>query len=417
MPKHNILLIFLAIVLILEQFLPSFRYNFFIQLICFFLLLISANNLKINAELLKTITPLILIFLVGFIGLLYNHKGLTAIIKDFTFFLKPILALFIGYSIFKSQKDPLMIFKFIVYLGAIIAFFHFFGVLFFGNLASNSIHKIRGIFGLDNFIEIFAFYILIFSKKYLGFSMIKNQTFYYALMALLLGSIFLYFSRTMLIAMVLVGLSILGYTKITQKSIKYMLSFMLVVGLFFVVLSQIKFNRNAKGIEAFFYKVQIAPQEIFNARINRDDHKQLWDRFRAYEAKRALTLMEGNLFNYIVGVGHGSLVNLKFKAPLGGEDLKYISRLHNGYVFVFYKTGMIGLMIYLYLLVKLFWYNQKKHDNLQIQFKNYLISAIGLFYLFTSIIISGIYIPRDLIIFLLGGIIALNLKPNQESLS
>ena len=54
--------------------------------------------------------------------------------------------------------------------------------------------------------------------------------------------------------------------------------------------------------------------------------------------------MKENPSSYIIGTGYGSLVNLKFKAPLGNEDMKYISRLHNGYVFVFYKTGIFGLV-------------------------------------------------------------------------
>ncbi len=413
MPKHYLPLIFFAILLMLEQFLASFKYNFFLQIICLIVVLISAKNLSINNALLKLIIPLILIFLIGCLGMPFSGSGLAPIIKDITYFLQPMMALLLGYFVFKSQKKADSILKFIVYFGCFLAVLHFFGILFFGNLAGNSIHKIRGIFGLDNFIEVFAFYILIFNKQFFGYAFIKNQKLYYALILILLGSIFLYFSRTMLIILVLTGISLLGYTKITKQLISYFLLSLLCIGLLFVYLNQLKLNRNSKGFEGFLYKVKIAPQEIFNTKINKSDHKQLWDRYRAYEAKRALELMVNQPISYVVGMGHGSLVNLGFKAPLGDEDLKFISKIHNGYVFVFYKTGILGLFIYLYLLVKIFMYNKKPYADNQQKMINYLISSIGLFYLFSSVIITGIYIPRDMIIFLLGGLLPLYATKNQ----
>lgn len=415
MPKKYIPLILLSILLISEQFLPTFRYNFFIQLFSFGIILLSVKSLIINDFLIQIIKPLVILFLIGLIGMFFNNNGWVPIIKDFTYFIQPIIALLIGYFIFKSKNSPETLFRFFVYFGATIAFFHFFGVLFFGNLAQSSIHKIRGIFGLDNFVEIFSFYVLILSKRFLGKPIIENKRIYYALAFLFLGSIFLYFSRTMFFVLILVGLSLMGYTRITKTSVKYSFVFLIVIGLFYGVLANIKLDRNSKGIEAFFYKLQIAPQEIFNAKIDREDHRQLWDRFRAYEAKRALHLMEGNSLNYIVGMGHGSLVNLKFKAPLG-EDMKYISRTHNGYIFVFYKTGFVGLIVYLMLLFHLFLFNMKKAINNSDKFVNYLISSIGLFYLFSSLIITGIYIPRDIMIFLLGALLAVKTQ-NSYSIS
>ena len=87
--------------------------------------------------------------------------------------------------------------------------------------------------------------------------------------------------------------------------------------------------------------------------------------------------------------------------------MKYISRLHNGYVFVLYKTGIFGLLLLLLFLIALYLNVYRFDTNLSNQlFVNRLISSIGLFYLFTTLIISGIYIPRDAIIFVLGGLLS-----------
>ena len=274
------------------------------------------------------------------------------------------------------------------------------------NFFKTSIGDIRGNYGLDSFIEIFALYFLLYSEKWLGERLIKNKSLYYAAIAVLLVSIIVYFSRTMLIVFAIGFLSMSGYSKITRVSLGYLALMFLAVGLFYGYLFSIKLERNSTGIEGFFYKLKIAPSEIFTAKIDRNDHQQLWDHWRAYEAKRAFALMNQNPLSYVFGNGYGSVVNLKFKAPIGDEPMKFISRLHNGYVFVFYKMGPIGLFLILFFLVNLYskTYHQSNNSQ-QLLYHNRFISFIGLFFLFTSIIISGIYISKEVIIFILGALL------------
>ena len=292
-------------------------------------------------------------------------------------------------------------------ISCLTAFIHLFGVFFIGDLFGNSVSDLRGSFGLDNFIEIFAFYLLMFSNRFMGIWLIEKRKFRMLILVLLLVSIYLYFSRTMLVTFILVGLSLLGYTKMTKKTIQVVGIGIVFISLFYAYLFSIKLDRNSKGMESFLYKIKIAPEEIFKTKIDRENHKQLWDHWRGYEAKRAIVLINENPSSYILGTGFGSLVNLKFKAPVGDEGMKFISRLHNGYVFVFYKTGIIGLLMLLLFLFKLYLkvYNNNREDN-KVFFTNRLLASIAIFYFFTSLIISGIYIPKDAIIFLLGGLLS-----------
>jgi O-antigen ligase len=125
--------------------------------------------------------------------------------------------------------------------------------------------------------------------------------------------------------------------------------------------------------------------------------------------------MNGAPSSYLIGKGYGSLVNLKFKAPLGNDDMKYISRIHNGYVFVLYKTGIFGLISISIFLIGLYLKVYRSNTNPSNQlFVNRLISSIGLFYIFTTLIINGIYIPRDAIIFVLGGLISFETYNNSS---
>jgi len=407
--KKPILIIFTLLVLS-EIYLPSYKTNFFLQLL-FLLALLTTQKIKISTKFLKQIFPLILIFGIGFLGMFINHYYLSFIFKDITYFLKPVICIAIGYIVFYKKEDLNIFIKNMFYIGLFTAIIHLVGVLFFSNFLKSSINDIRGDYGLDSFIEIFAFYFLFYSKKWLGERMIANKIKYWTCIVVLLFSIFFYFSRTMLIVFILGYFSLQGYTKITKNSLKYIGIIFLAVALFYTYLFSIKIERNSTGIEAFLYKIKIAPEEIFKTKINRENHKDLWDHWRAYEAKRAIALMNDHKESYILGSGYGSLVNLKFKAPIGDEDMKYISRLHNGYVFVFYKMGVFGILLLFYFLIQLYLKTYlSKQDELHLFYINRFISFIGIFYLFTSLIITGIYIPKDTIIFVLGGFLAYQQK-------
>ncbi len=388
------------------MYLPSYKANFFLQFL-FLVFLLTVKNVKISIPFFKQILPLLLIFGIGFLGMFLNPYSLSFVFKDITYFLKPIIAIAIAYIIFYKNEELETFVKTIFYIGAISATIHIVGVLFFSNFLKSSISDIRGDYGLDSFIEIFTFYFLFYSKKWFGERLIADKTKYWFCISVFLLSIFFYFSRTMLIVFFLGYFTIQGYTKITKNSLKYIGLMILFVVLFYTYLFSIKIQRNSTGIEAFLYKIKIAPEEIFKSKIDRENHINLWDHWRAYEAKRAIALMNENKESYVLGSGYGSLVNLKFKAPIGDEDMKYISRLHNGYIFIFYKCGIFGILLLLYFLFKLYLKTYiSQNNNLELFYSNRFISFIGIFYLFTSLIITGIYIPKDTIVFVLGGLLS-----------
>ena len=173
------------------------------------------------------------------------------------------------------------------------------------------------------------------------------------------------------------------------------------IGLFYAFLYSIKLERDKPGLEAFLYKVKIAPAELFETKINRENHADLWDHWRGYEAKRALSLMSQHPSSYIFGVGYGTLVNLKFFAPLTNDDkgMKYISELHNGYPYLLYKSGLFALVSYFAFLFLMY-----KKIYLKFTFETVFISAMALFYFFTTLTITGIYNTNDTIVFVLGAL-------------
>lgn len=400
----NLRALFFVLILAGERYIPSFKINLFLLLI-FLVGLFFESKKTISLKVFKIIKPIILVFILGFIGLLINDYTFEFIVKDILYFIRPILAILFGYFLFQQEKRKENFLLSIVYFSFLTALIHCCGILIFGKI-SERISEIRGDFGLDNFVEIFAFYIIIFYEKKFKQSLIVSRVLKYLILFTLLLSIYLYFSRTMLIMFLLIGFSIFGYLTLTKNKLKYIFGLVVLVLLMYTFLYSIKLERNSKGYEALLYKIKIAPEEIFKTKINRENHKNLWDHWRGYEAKRAFALMNENPSSYVFGNGFGSLVNLKFKAPLDEKGMKKISRLHNGYIFVLYKTGLIGLLIYFSFLFNLMRFETNKDKN-EILFSTRIIRSIGLFYLFTSLIISGIYNPTNLILFVLGGFLAI----------
>lgn len=398
------------IVLLLQLYLPSFKANILLQIMVLFAFCF-VENATISKKMIAQVTTLVAMLVLGFVGMvLHKYKGYN-IIKDVFHFLKPIISILIGYLFFRRINNLRVFVKAIVIAGIISALIHFYIVIFKTNFMSGSISRIRE-FTRDNFLELFSIFFLIFYKKYEGKLLFTNIIFRVFALGLLSLSCLLYFSRTMIVMTLLLVITVYGYTKITKKTLAIAGVGIAGIALLFVYLNNANIRRGKPGLEGFLYKVKMAPEEIFVTNVNRDDHRDLWDHWRGYEAMRANALMKRNPSSYVIGTGHGSLVNLKFYAPLSGtpEGLRYISELHNGYMYVFYKIGAIGMLLYLFVLLRWYSYIYKERN-----FANVFISAIGIIYLFSTMTITGLYNSRDVIIFILGALLYYSSQKAKEA--
>ncbi|WP_294733584.1 O-antigen ligase family protein [uncultured Flavobacterium sp.] len=400
-----------VLLLLLQLYLPSFRANIVLQIGVLVTFLFFESNILISKKFLKQLLPIVLLLVAGFVGTLFHKYETFDVIKDIFHFIKPIVGIFIGYFFFRKINNLRVFVQVVVISGVISALIHFYIILFKVDFASGSISAIRE-FTRDNFLELFAIFFLLFYRKFESRSLFNNIIFNWGIIILLSMSCMLYFSRTMIVILFLILFTVYGYTKITKKTLIIISLGISSILLLFVYLNNANIRRAKPGLEGFLYKVKVAPEEIFVTNINRDDHRDLWDHWRGYEAMRAYALMERSPSSFVVGTGHGSLVNLKFFAPLSGDSkgLKHISELHNGYMYIFYKVGAIGMLIYLFILFRFYAYIYKKNN-----FVNVFISVIGLVYLFSTITITGLYNGRDVIIFILGGLLYYSNSFKKES--
>lgn len=387
----------LCIILLLQIYLPSFKINVFLQLtVLIFYFFFEKPIFKLTF--FKLILPLILICILGFISSAIYTNPIELIIKDFIHFLKPLLGLILGYLIFKEITVKEKLIKTIVITGFISAIIHFLIIIFLTDFGTGSIHSLRA-YTKDNFLELFALFFLGYYQYFYKIKIFKSRNIYKIIFFTILFSCIFYFSRTMIVIAIVLFFSVYGYLKLTLKSLKIIIIGIFSISILYVYLYSTKIERNKPGIEAFLFKIKIAPEELLKTKIDRENHKDLWDHWRGYEAKRAIVLMNKNPLSYILGTGYGSLVNLKFYAPLSNDrkGMKYISVLHNGYLYILYKVGFLGLILYLIFLFKLYKFIYRVKN-----FNTIFISAIGVFYFFTTLTITGIFNSYDTIIIILG---------------
>ncbi|MBI5694659.1 MAG: O-antigen ligase family protein [Nitrospirae bacterium] len=79
--------------------------------------------------------------------------------------------------------------------------------------------------------------------------------------------------------------------------------------------------------------------------------KEIAKHWRGYETFMTLmTIASGDGKDIALGHGFGKSVDLGLYIDLGGEEMRYVSRVHNGYLYVMLKEGLAGLALYLLFL-------------------------------------------------------------------
>lgn len=405
-----------ATLLLLQLYLPSFKSNIFIQIGVLGIML-CWSSLSVGKSFVQQLWPMLALFLIGFLGMAINSFAMFNILKDVFHFLKPLLGILLGYLCCRKIGSYQQFVKMLVYTGFLSAIVHFLIILFFSR--TETVSDIRE-FGKDNFLELFSLFFLMYYKRFQGEPLIPEKRKRNLILFFLIFSNVLYFSRTMIVVALILWLGINRKTLITTTTLRAGAIIVLLIGAMYAYLFSVKIERDKNGFESFLYKVKIAPEELFQTRIDRENHAELWDHWRGYESKRAMALMEKNPSSYFFGCGYGSLVNLKFYAPLSDDPkgMKFISELHNGYTYLLYKVGFFGLIVYMGYL---FWLYFKIYSDTSFVVR--IISAIGLIYIFTTLTITGLYNTKDIIIFILGAMFFfagrrdLMLPPNDQAAS
>jgi len=398
------------ILLILCVTIPNFReYEivFGIWIIAIFFTLRKTYGRAVIKYMLPFIVILILATIVG---ILHDYK-IYSMIRDFTYLLKPILGLLLGYQLFRNSETNH--FNKLIYAGVVLSIGHLLtiaiGILFFG---IRSMIDLRYFAGYFSDYEVCILILLLFHKKF-EINIPKKRLY---LFILIVGmSSFLYLARTHFILFGLLILALKGYFIFSKKNIIIMSSFILFFSISFAVLSAFNPRRDAKGIEALLYKIKNSPNEAFKTKVDIHDWKDLNDNYRSHENIVTIRQVSNDGIGAVLfGKGIGSTVDLKTEIWLQSSLMRYIPILHSSFMTVFLKTGLLGIL-FLFVSMRVFFVN-KKSKKPMIRNINFILVGMGVYLIVSNWVSLGLYFATDSKSIFIGFLLAyrLYLEKNQN---
>lgn len=402
---------FLYILCIVSSFFPNYEITFLIWL--------TTVLLTIKKKYSITIFNFILLFsgilLIASISSLFYKYQTFSIVKDFTYLLKPILGLLVGYQIFDKFKSKS--FDVFINAGLVLSTIHILLILFaFLKFHSVDMNLIRAEAGFFSDYEVYVFVVLLFSDKFNIEIDKKRKTIFLFVIGF---SIFMYLARTNFLQLAILVLGIKGYFVLTKKSLQVLGIVSIGVLLSYGAIYYANPKRNGKGIEALLYKIKIAPEEAFKTKININDWKDFNDNYRSFENIITVKQVTADGFRAVFfGKGIGSTLNIGQKIKTtDGSIIQYISITHNGFMTIFMKSGLLGLLLLLAFLYLL--YTQKRDKNPLINQLNMLLMGTSVFLVLSTWVFMGVYFKLDNKSIIIGFIFAMReylIKANNSHL-
>ncbi|NUY80139.1 hypothetical protein HUK80_04470 [Flavobacterium sp. MAH-1] len=357
---------------------------------------------RYSLRILKLISTPVLILLIAFFSGLFNDYTPYDIIRDITYLLKPIIGLLLGYQLCRGMEGEKPA-RLIINTGYILAILHLaiaaFAVLF---MHIRDMHELRLHAGYFNDFEMYALAMLIYCKRF----NVEFPTRTRWLMILVMTiSGFLYLARTDFILFGILIMALSGYLVLTKRALQAILVTMAIGIVGYAIIYNSNPRRGATGFEAFLYKVKIAPIEPFKTKINKDDWKDFNDNYRSFE--NIITVRQvsrSGTGSIIFGKGLGSHVDLGRKLWTNDlEFIRYLPALHNSYMTILLKSGLVGVFLLFVFIWMLF--RQGKSENLQIRSINQLLIASAVFLILSNWVFMGLYFKVDTKSILIGFLI------------
>jgi len=193
-------------------------------------------------------------------------------------------------------------------------------------------------------------------------------------------------SRTSIACGLLMVLCGLGFF----DNFRRILKFSLIIGFLIFVVVQLLPDLDAANI-SFAGKLGNSLAEI--AFTDAADSREMLINWRGFEAFRALLGFESaGAFQQIVGQGLGATVDLGMEVEMSSEmTYQYLPVLHNGYMQVLTKFGILGVLAYLFFIFKIL----KDGSAMFGVWRQGLIPRITIAYavilIYTSLVVTGAF--------------------------
>lgn len=356
---------------------------------------------KYSLSFIKLLFPYIIITAISFVSFFFYENQLYNVIRDVSYLLKPVFGMLIGYQLCKNVHVKTI--NTIVYTGLFIAVIHL-GIIFYNAIIHKilSVNVLREYGGYFSDFEIYSIILLLFNKEFqITFSKPKI-----ILLLIIIGfSSFLYLSRTNFIQLGLFYLTLKGYFNWNKRALILLSTFMITTIIGYSAIYNMNLSRNGKGFEAFLYKVKNAPIEAFKTKINKEDYEDFNNNYRSFENIKTVEQVSYQGWSAILfGKGLGATVDIgREMSTNDGTFVRFEAILHNAYMTVFLKSGLLGVFFLIYFMFQLM--KNKKSDIPLVNQLNLMLIATGIFLIFENWVLLGIFLKTESKAVLIGFII------------
>jgi len=331
------------------------------------------------------------ICLVAAVSSLFRNYEMFVIIRDITYMVKPILGILLGYQLCRNYD--IKPFHTIIYTSLFIGIVHL-GILLYSAVIYRiiNIHELRFYGGYFGDFEFFALTFLLFHKEFGIDISPKRRRWLHIIIGL---SAAMYVSRINFIQFFIIWLALKGYFRITRRAIIVMGTAITVLCSIYAVIYNMHVTRNGKGVEAFLYKIKNAPIEAFKTKIDEDDYEDFNDNYRSFE--NIITVKQVTREGWVTtifGKGIGARVDVGRQMWTNDlEFIRYVPTLHNAFMTVFLKSGLIGVCLCVWFLIRLGKRNPTE-DPLVIKLNLFFV-GMAIFMVFAHWVLMGFYLKTD----------------------
>lgn len=353
------------------------------------------------------IWPLFVLLMIGFFSGLNNVDYINRdFSRDLFAFARGIICLFFGILLSKYVSNIATFYKcFVIFilfaslqhLSLVAANIHNFG-------SFNTYRKSTGMTNFDEAILLSLFFSALFNsrlRQLLG----KRNFVYKMITAVILISFITYFSRTMVLTLVVLIFFMadtINVRRISYPKNRRIFSAIIIIAVLFTSLSLLAAaNPSNILLRTFIEKFQRSSEEVFwNAEANATaTMRDIQNNWRGYEAYQGLMkFREGTNAQQFFGYGFGALVDLGIYMLLGAVEYDQVPFLHNGYVYLLVKCGIIGVVFYL-LFLYLIGFSKIRSDDFEdaeLYYYYQMLSGLSCITLINTFTFFGLFNPNPL---------------------
>jgi O-Antigen ligase len=368
-------------------------------------------------RLLATLAPLLALIAIGIaMGFSRLVEGQAYdFLKDGWYFANPILVFVVGFVFGRAahaaagddslaqagvQARGLRAF---VLAGATVAVLHLLWFAIHPQLLALDATEVRGITGAGWFAPALALLILLAHRGAWRDGLALPPLGAAVLLALVLASVVLTFSRVLAVVVAVGTLIVFGL--LARHGLRRVLLLLVLAALAVGVLRQTLDVESREARTSFLGKFARIPEEL--TPTDRLHGQDVHDNWRGYETARGMRhWAAGHPGQWLFGDGFGALVDLgRFQqlSPHPREAMRFIPILHNSYVYLLVKTGLVGLALYGWMLWRLYRWGRDgalAHDAGQRR-RARLLQAMAVTLALTTGVWSGLFSKFDLLAFML----------------